>query len=421
MRAAGSGNTGSQSKSLFDKVVDLDAYPKTLDEFRVRTSSGAVISICALLLIVVLFVTEFVGLVSSRVEEHLTVASMHGETMRINFDFTFHSMACSVISLDAADSSGEPIEGVGSHIFKKRLDSSGKQLGFQEKHELGGTLKTTNELMEKKKENDAAKKAAEGLESTEAIAKQDADRVDGNKCGSCYGAETKDRMCCNTCDEVRDAYRKKGWSFVVRENIVQCSKEGFVDSVAAQQGEGCNINGYIDVKKSSGNFHFAPGSGFAHSHHTIEDLFAYTLKQWNVSHSINQLDFGERYPGVKNPLDGVQKILKSGTGMYQYFAKVVPTDFTYSNGRMLKTNQFSVTDHFRPVTIRTARGMPGIFVFYELSPIQVNAKQVRKSFSSFLTSICAIIGGVFTVMSLLDSAVYSTLKKSRFNSNILGR
>ena len=107
--------------------------------------------------------------------------------------------------------------------------------------------------------------------------------------------------------------------------------------------------------------------------------------------------------------------------MYQYYTNVVPTDFTYSSGKKLKTNQFSVTHHFRPVTIRTARGMPGIFIFYELSPIQVEARQARKSFGSFLTSICAIVGGIFTVMGLLDSAVHSTLKKAGFNSGLLAR
>lgn len=29
---------------------------------------------------------------------------------------------------------------------------------------------------------------------------------------SCYGAESDDIMCCNTCEEVREAYRRKGWA-----------------------------------------------------------------------------------------------------------------------------------------------------------------------------------------------------------------
>ena len=30
---------------------------------------------------------------------------------------------------------------------------------------------------------------------------------------SCYGAETEGLMCCNTCEDVREAYRRKGWAF----------------------------------------------------------------------------------------------------------------------------------------------------------------------------------------------------------------
>lgn len=32
-------------------------------------------------------------------------------------------------------------------------------------------------------------------------------------CGSCYGGEPPEGGCCNTCDTVREAYTRKGWSF----------------------------------------------------------------------------------------------------------------------------------------------------------------------------------------------------------------
>lgn len=35
---------------------------------------------------------------------------------------------------------------------------------------------------------------------------------DRSKCGSCYGAARKE-SCCQTCDDVRDAYIRKGWAF----------------------------------------------------------------------------------------------------------------------------------------------------------------------------------------------------------------
>ena len=46
-------------------------------------------------------------------------------------------------------------------------------------------------------------------------------QLDENRCESCYGAETSDQMCCNTCEDVREAYRKKGWALSEVDNIKQ--------------------------------------------------------------------------------------------------------------------------------------------------------------------------------------------------------
>ena len=40
-------------------------------------------------------------------------------------------------------------------------------------------------------------------------------------CGSCYGGELPESGCCNTCEEVREAYIKKGWSFSNPDTIEQ--------------------------------------------------------------------------------------------------------------------------------------------------------------------------------------------------------
>ena len=40
-------------------------------------------------------------------------------------------------------------------------------------------------------------------------------------CASCYGAETEERPCCPTCEDVRLAYKGKGWSFSSAKNIAQ--------------------------------------------------------------------------------------------------------------------------------------------------------------------------------------------------------
>jgi len=47
---------------------------------------------------------------------------------------------------------------------------------------------------------------------------------------------------------------------------------------------------------------------------------------------------------------------------------------------------------------------------FQLSPMQVLILENSKSFSHFITNLCAIIGGVFTVAGILDSVVHNTMK-----------
>lgn len=47
--------------------------------------------------------------------------------------------------------------------------------------------------------------------------RNDIDKMSENNapdyCGSCYGGEPPENGCCNSCDDVRESYTRKGWSF----------------------------------------------------------------------------------------------------------------------------------------------------------------------------------------------------------------
>ena len=389
-------------------MATIDAFPKTKERHRLRTTSGGTMSIVACFVMLFLFFYELTDYWYPPTRDTLLVETKTDAKMKINFDFTFPNLGCSVVNVDAMDISGKKQKDVAHNVFKRRLDKFGKQIGYHEKHEIGSTIKSTDELLEKPKPNDPSDNRTTHQKLKEV------------NCGSCYGAESDDIKCCNTCEEVREAYRKKGWSFAVKNNIRQCSREGFVDAVEQQRGEGCKVYGYIQVPKVAGNFHFAPGTGFRNAHATVADLFGFTLKKWNVTHVVNELSFGEPVPGRENPLDGTSKVLLKGTGMYQYYAKVVPTDYIYRDGSTVETNQYSITDHFRRITSAHARGLPGVFVFYDLSPIKVKIVEEGSRLSGFITSICAIVGGIFTVMSLLDGVVNQLFSGRQRSASVLG-
>eukprot|EP00252_Welwitschia_mirabilis_P013401 TRINITY_DN2948_c0_g3_i1.p1 TRINITY_DN2948_c0_g3~~TRINITY_DN2948_c0_g3_i1.p1 ORF type:complete len:386 (-),score=74.49 TRINITY_DN2948_c0_g3_i1:443-1600(-) len=367
---------------FLNKIRHLDAYPKINEDFYSRTLSGGIITLVSSIFMVLLFFSEFSFFLKPVTESELIVDTSRGETLKINFDVTFPALACSILSVDAMDISGEQHLDVKHDIFKKRLDQH------------GNVIETRNDVI--------------GAPKIEKPLQRHGGRLEANEtyCGSCYGAEASDDDCCNSCEEVREAYRKKGWALTNPDLIDQCKREGFLQKIKEEEGEGCNIYGSLEVNKVAGNFHFAPGKSFQHSNMHVHDILAFQKESFNVSHTINRLSFGAYFPGVVNPLDGVKKIQEPASGMYQYFLKVVPTVYTDIRGNKIMSNQFSVTEHFKNAELGLSRSLPGVFFFYDLSPIKVQFTVKRIPFLHFLTNICAIIGGIFTVSGIIDSFIY---------------
>lgn len=159
----------------------------------------------------------------------------------------------------------------------------------------------------------------------------------------------------------------------------------------------------------AGNFHFAPGKSFQQHHTHVHDLQPFTGTLFNLSHTINQLSFGMEYPGMENPLDNVKVADIKGSSMYQYFIKIVPTTYLKLDNSIIHSNQYSVTKHQKKVSTTSPlgdQGLPGVFILYELSPLMVKYTEKSRSFMHFLTGVCAIVGGIFTVAGLIDSMIY---------------
>ncbi|XP_059158258.1 endoplasmic reticulum-Golgi intermediate compartment protein 3-like [Physella acuta] len=369
-----------QFSGLFEKLKRFDAYPKTLEDFRIKTYGGAALTIISGVLMFVLFMSELNFYLTLDVQQELFVDISRGQKIKINIDIVFPKMACGFISLDAMDVSGESQIDIDAHILKMRLGPDGSPI------------------------SDTPEVQAIGEGSKVEIAPT---TLDPNRCESCYGAENAEQSCCNSCEDVREAYRKKGWALQDPDSIEQCKREGWSEKLEAQKNEGCKLFGYLEVNKVAGNFHIAPGKSFQQKHVHVHDMQSLSGAKFNVTHRINHLSFGIDYPGIINPLDGLYQEVDQLQLMYQYFIKVVPTTYTKVNGEHLYTNQFSVTKHSKSVGgFLGESGLPGVFFSYELSPIMVKYTEKQRSFLHFLTEVCAIVGGIFTVASLLDSFLY---------------
>lgn len=368
--------------TVLSKLRNLDAYPKVNEDFFTRSLSGGIITLVSSLAILLLVFSEFRLYLHTVTETKLLVDTSRGETFRINFDVTFPAIPCSILSVDAMDISGEQHLDIKHDIIKKRINTNG-------------------DVIESKPDGIGAPKIEKPLQ-------RHGGRLEQNEtyCGSCFGAEQSDDDCCNSCEEVRDAYRRKGWAMTNADLIDQCKREGFFERIKEQEGEGCNVQGSLEVNRVAGNFHFAPGKTFHQSNIFFDDLMSVHKDSYNISHRINRLAFGEYFPGVVNPLDGGHWTHETSNGMYQYFIKVVPTIYTDIRGRTVKSNQYSVTEHFKDLEYISPNSQPGVFFYYDFSPIKVTFKEEHSSFLHFITNICAVIGGIFTVAGIIDTFVY---------------
>jgi len=400
-RRSQAGDGGSSGTTFADTIKKLDVYPKTLDDFKERTGSGAAVSIISLSIIFLLVVSELRAYFTPVTTDHLYVDTARDERIRINANITFPSMPCAGLNLVAMDVAGEQQIDVVRNLIKTRLSLDGRTLG----RELDG------ETVEKRLRR---------------------------SCGTCFPPEwhfqpdEKFRgRCCNSCADVKELFVEvngqrakeqkqhsggesaaKPLAQIKWEDHPICQHEAVLmdPSRLANIREGCNLFGFLEVNKVAGNFHVAPGKAFQSAQgQLVHEFKPFDTHTYNISHTIHSLSFGVHYPSRVNPLDGATAILSNGSGVFQYFVKVVPTTYEPANGAQIHTHQYSVTDQFKSAH-DPSKGfvLPGVFFIYDISPIKVKFTEKHTSFAHFLVSLCAIVGGVFTVSGIIDSVIYST-------------
>jgi hypothetical protein len=179
--------------------------------------------------------------------------------------------------------------------------------------------------------------------------------------------------------------------------------------------EGCRIYGTLQVPRVAGNFHVAPGHAFqgpGSSSMHMHDTSTIPSAKLNTSHAWQTLAFGKLDLDHPNPLDGVMKVNKATSpSSYQYYVKIVPTRLIALDGTESDSCEYSVSTMEKSVEPGNNEGsLPGVFVSYDMSPIMITYAEERKSTGQLATSVCAIVGGVFTLASLIDRFVYASLK-----------
>ncbi|KAK4046515.1 ER-derived vesicles protein erv46 [Microbotryomycetes sp. JL221] len=356
----------------FTSVKGFDAFGKTMDDVKVKTGFGGLLTLVSLSLILSLTLYEFIDyrrvhwvrreeaprstfssmlvpahdIHASNVQQEpsIIVDKSRGEKLVVNLDIDFPRVPCYLLSVDIMDISGEHQNDIHHDITKTRLSKDGKPLDGPNSKDLKGEL-----------EKVASQKGPD-------------------YCGSCYGGtpptEGPNPGCCNSCEDVREAYVRRGWSFVNPDAIEQCVSEGWSDKIKEQSDEGCNVAGKVRVNKVIGNFHLSPGRSFQSNSMHVHDLVPYLQSgnKHDFGHHINSFYFSsetedefvgrggvtatstKKVLGIVNPLDGYEAHTEESNYMFQMFLKVVSTKFSFLDGRELNTHQYSVTQYERDLT-----------------------------------------------------------------------
>ncbi|KAI9079173.1 hypothetical protein K1719_034981 [Acacia pycnantha] len=182
----------------------------------------------------------------------------------------------------------------------------------------------------------------------------------------------------------------------------------------APSSGGCRVEGYVRVKKVPGNLIISARS----------DTHSFDASQMNMSHVIHHLSFGRKisprvmsdvkrlipYVGINHDRLNGRSFINTrdlgGNVTVEHYLQVVKTEVITRKDHKL-FEEYEYTAHS---SLAHSLHIPVVKFHLELSPMQVLITENQKSFSHFITNVCAIIGGVFTVAGILDSILHHTFR-----------
>ena len=327
---------------MLSKLKRVDLYRRVNEDYATQTVQGGILSVLSYLLIIYLFVSEFYCYAYAPYKPKLLVESSVSSRIRVDLNITFHGIPCAYLSHIYADAS--------SHYYTK---------AFLHKFPI-----------------ESGKVLWEGS----SVSVEPEKKI---KCGSCYGAELYEGHCCNTCEEVMEAYTSRNWKAPAAESVEQCKHKATAEE--GLRGEGCLVSGEIQTKKIPAQIRFELNI-VGKQHLSLRG------GNFNGKHTINHLGFSDpEGNALAGPMDG-----RTVTENYitLYYLKVTPA--IKDNIRFYETS-----DTFLGIPEQTH---PIVAISFDIEPITTSYEQ-EKTFVEFIISICAIIGGWFSITQILSKLI----------------
>ncbi|KAJ9438470.1 Protein disulfide-isomerase 5-4 [Diplonema papillatum] len=110
----------------FKKIDSFRTIPRDLSE---STRHGAVLTVVAAVLCVVLFMCELSAYLTVTVRTRIVMDSNQDQLLKINFDVTMHDLDCSHVTVGVWDSFGSDRLNISRNIQRQRINHEGSDIG----------------------------------------------------------------------------------------------------------------------------------------------------------------------------------------------------------------------------------------------------------------------------------------------------
>jgi thiol-disulfide isomerase/thioredoxin len=452
------------------KMVDF--FRKIPADLTEATMVGATLSITAGVFMAILFLVELWAFLSTTIETGVMLDTNAETLLRINFNITMLDLQCDYAAVDVVDVLGTNSMNVTKNVEKWQLDETGKRMIFQGRNREQKAIQHDAhhpEIQELHKNGVHAVPLlganfdmylsenpyvfvnffapwciwCQRLEPTWEATAEEVERLNENEnesidvdivkvdcvanrnlCGTQriqafptlrffkdsqqYGIDYKQDR---TVSAMIDFLKQKVELEKTMEDWHPRRKQRMLE---IKEHPGCMVSGHVLVNRVPGNFHIEARS----LHHNLNAAMT------NLSHIVNHLSFGtplardlqrkvSKYPQFQSahPLDGGSFINRDYHQAHHHYSKVVSTHFEVG-GMMTKTHEIigyqmlsqSQVMHYNEMDVPEAK------FSYDLSPMAVLVSSKGRRWYDFVTSVCAIIGGTFTVVGLVDAVLYKIIK-----------